>query len=119
MATSIKIAAGELRSQIIFQANDPSSNSSGGGGDNFVDGLITRGRLRKRTGRKMDDSGQLVFQDGYELIVRYSASVPLDSDSRVLIDDIIYSISTCEIIFPDKPQWVRMILFTNLQEGPA
>jgi hypothetical protein len=83
---------GQMRSSVVFMSNTPIPNDSGGRDDNWNATLTTRGRLRKDTGRKLNEQGEVIFNKDYELILRYQAAIVIDSKGKVVVNSVDYRI---------------------------
>lgn len=83
---------GQMRSRVIFFSNTPAKNDTGGLTDVWSELLTTRGRLRRASGQKMNEQGEIVFSKDYELICRYQNALQIDTKMKVQIDDDNYRI---------------------------
>jgi len=92
----VKFAIGECRSVVQFQRNTPVDNQSGGQDDAWNTFITTRGRLRKKTGRKDIERGTVQFDKEYELVCRYQSDILINADTRILVDGIPYRINDWE-----------------------
>ena len=96
MGLTSPFAIGECRSVVQFQQNTPVDNESGGQDDAWTTTVTTRGRLRKKTGRKEIELGSVQFEKGYELVCRYQSDILINPDTRVLVDGNPYRINDWE-----------------------
>lgn len=87
-----------MRSKVTFYSNVPTANDTGGRADNWVEMVVTRGRLRNNSGRKMDEQGEIVFTDEYELICRYQDELLVDAKAKLVIDGESYRIKYKKLI---------------------
>ena len=94
----LNIGIGECRSAVEIIQNIPVDNESGGQQDNWSTSVITRGRLRKKTGKKINEAGALIFEEYYELVIRWQQAVIVNSDTRVLVDGKNYLILDMETV---------------------
>ncbi|MBA3830209.1 MAG: head-tail adaptor protein [Taibaiella sp.] len=78
------INAGLLREVIVFIQDTEVDTDSGGATDSYTTFLTTRGKLRKRSGRRVLEAGFELFDDGYELVVRYQATLLVELDKNTL-----------------------------------
>lgn len=90
---ALVLSIGECRSVVQFQRSQPIDNESGGQDDAWTIVVTTRGRLRKKSGRKDIELGSLQFDKSYELVCRYQSDIPTNPDVRVIIDGKTYRIN--------------------------
>ena len=83
---------GQMRSKVVFYSNNPVKNDTGGLSDNWSILLTTRGRLRRDSGRKINEQGEIIFSKDYELICRYQNALTIDPKGKILIDGAGYRI---------------------------
>lgn len=112
-----------MRTKCIFQINAQVANNSGDGSENYSELCTCFGRFKKRNGMKKNDSGELVLQEGYELVVRFQQAIfqNINSDLRVQIANTekFYFINSVTIIDEDKPHWLQFIVDISYAQPPA
>lgn len=92
---------GQMRYQATFQSNAPIDNASGGQDDDYYpyrDVFSCRCKLETYSSSKKDEQGQLLFNQGTRIVFRYSLPFAIDSDTRVVINNIIYRINGWSLI---------------------
>lgn len=89
---------GQMRSKIIFYSNTPVKNDTGGLADNWSELLTTRGRLRRASGQKVNEQGEIVFSKDYELICRHQNDLQIDTKMKVQIDNENYRIKDFRLV---------------------
>lgn len=101
---------GELKQVVVFLQNAPTAATTGGQYDNYTTLLTTRGRLRKKSGGRRLDYGEIGNAETYELVCRFrdDLEVAIRVDTRVQIGDYIYTVDTWERV--DEQQ--RIYLFS-------
>lgn len=107
-------AIGQMRSSVAFYSNSPAANDSGGHTDNWVLMVTTRGRLRNNSGSKMNEQGQVVFDDSYELICRYEADLVIDPKAKIIIDSNSYRIKYFKLI--DEIKHLYQLILAKVQK---
>jgi len=93
---SFNITIGEMRQVGTFKQNQPIDNVSGGQSDNYVTLLTCRGRLRKRSGKKISEQGELMIDQNYEWVCRYQGNLVINTDTALFIGGIMYRINDYE-----------------------
>lgn len=97
----------DLKFSGTFQQNQPVSDGSGGTVDNFVNVLVTRVGLQKRSGKLSNGAGVLEYWKDYILICRYQIAITgigtdgnpvLTADSRWIVNNEVYKIQDWEQI---------------------
>lgn len=90
---------GLLKEIVTFKFNYPATLGAGFS-DNYFDLLTTRGYLKKRTGQRSFESGEVLNKGTYELWIRYAAYLEsyLRSDIKIVINSREYTIETYEKI---------------------
>ena len=99
---------GQMRSAVVFKVNTPTASAttdraavtSGGQNDSYASSVTTRGRLRKSSGSRSLDLGQLSGQESYELMCRYDSSLNsiLKVNGKVTVDNVEYTIQSWEVV---------------------
>lgn len=103
-----KVPIGQMRSTVIFRLNSPTTSATsdreavttGGQNDVYSNLLTTRGRLKKKNGKRDLDLALLAGQDSYELICRFQSAINtgIQTNGKVFVDSIEYTIQTWEVI---------------------
>ena len=109
---------GQMRSTAYFMFNTPGTNSTGdraavvtGGNDSYSLMLVTRCRLRKRSGSRFLDLGEITNQQSYEMYCRFQTALEgnLRNDVKIIIDLSRYTIGTWEKV-DEKKSWYKFTL---------
>lgn len=106
------VPAGQLRSNVQFQQNAPTQDGSGGWIDNYTTSYTCRGRLLQLSGRRSDEDQEIVRNQQYELVVRYTTAITVDINTRVIVDGGTYLIVNFEKV-NQQPHWYRFIISKN------
>ena len=96
---------------VVFKQNTPTTTTSGGGADSYATLVTTDGRLRKRSGNRGLQAGEVGFNSSWELITRYQDTIfnAYRSDMKVDIDGVRYTVQSCDKI-DEKRFWLRFDL---------
>lgn len=89
---------GQMRSVATFYSNTPVPNDSGGRDDNWTVVKSVRARLRKGSGAKKDEQGQVLFNKDYQMICRFNPALAIDPKWKVVIDSEDYRIKDFELV---------------------
>jgi hypothetical protein len=93
---------GQMRSKVTFMVNNASTVANGirneittgGKNDAYSTLLVTRGRMRNKSGSRGLLLGVLEIKDQFELICRFQSSLEsnIKSDTKVIVDGQTYTI---------------------------
>lgn len=100
----------DMRSNVQFQANTPSSDGSGGQIDSYATFYTCRGRFLKQSGRRSLENMELVRNQTFELVVRYTTQIVIDQSTQLIIDGSVYIIQDYEAKVDGRPHWSRFIV---------
>lgn len=87
-------AIGQLKTQALFLKNTPSNSDTGGTFDNFVSVATTWGELKKRSGFRGRDAGEIVLGSTHRFECRADSRVILDTSLKVRINSRDYTIDS-------------------------
>jgi hypothetical protein len=99
----------QMRSKVTFKSNAPIQDDSGGLTDVFTTLVVTRGRLRKQSGAKTLESGELRFNSDYELICRYQNQLLIDPNAIVEIGGVDFRIKEYQIVDQIKHMFIFIL----------
>jgi hypothetical protein len=83
---------------VTFKSNAPVEDEAGGYTDVFSTLVVTRGRLRRQSGAKTLENGEMRFNNDFELICRYQNQLLIDPQSIVEIGGIDYRIKDYQMV---------------------
>lgn len=90
---------GKLKETVLFEFNYPPALGAGYT-DSYFELLTTRGYLKKRSGQRSFETGEVINKQSFELWIRYAAYLEshLRMDLRITIKGKVYAIDTWEKI---------------------
>lgn len=106
------ISTGEMRQKVTFLQNTPVSNGSGGFTDSFAEFYTCRGRLRRDSGRRALEVGELLNSTQFELVVRYNSRLWTALSPTMRVNDGVdnYTISGPAEKVDGLPHWIVLTL---------
>lgn len=93
------MVVGQLKEIVLFEFNYP-TDLGAGKADAYYELLTTRGYLKKRSGQRSFETGEVINKQSFELWIRYAAYLEshLRTDLRITINGKVYTIDTWEKI---------------------
>ena len=88
---------GQLNKVVLFQMNIPAALGAGGK-DVYVDLLTTKGYLKKKSGFKNAQFGEISSDNSYDLWIRYQPYLQshLRIDLRIIINSRVFALESWE-----------------------
>jgi hypothetical protein len=99
----------QMRSKVTFKSNAPIRDDAGDSTDVFSTLVVTRGRLRQLSGSKTLESGELRFNNDYELICRYQNQLLIDPNSIVEIGGVDFRIKEYQMVDQIKHMFIFIL----------
>lgn len=101
-----------MRQKVTFLQNNPMENGDGGFTDNFTEFYTCRARLRRDSGRRALEVGELLNSTQYELVVRYNSRLFLALSPTMRVNDGTdnYTISGPAEKVDGFPHWIVLTL---------
>lgn len=101
-----------MRTVATFQFNTPTPNSSGGYYDDYNNLYSCRGKFEQLHGKRSDEQMELVRNRNYSFDCRFTTSLVIDTDTRVVIKGASYVITNYELV-DEINHFYRFILSIN------
>lgn len=102
-----------MRKFVQFQNSAPAQDASGSWSDIYTNTYSCRGRFRQKSGYRKDESGQLVRNKSFELVVRFTVELLIGQDLRAIIDTVTYLVTNVELIDEGSPRFYILTLAKN------
>lgn len=108
---SNSLEIGDMRSRANFFSNTPMANSSGGLVDNYTSFYQCRGRLLAMGSSRNVEQGDLVGNNKFEFVCRFSTELQagLDEKTIINIDGDDYQVNTIELVKQIK-RWYKFVV---------
>lgn len=111
------ITVGDLRKTVLFQQSVAVDNNSGGQPITYTGFVATRCKISNTSGNKYLDTGQIVYQNSWEMITRFRSDLfaGVNTDTRCIIDNQIYRINSWNLTDMTK----HFLIFELSQADPG
>lgn len=104
----------DMRSNVQFQQNTPTSDGAGGMVDSYATFYTCRGRFLQMSSNRALEAQEIVRNAKFELVVRYTTAIVIDQSTQLIIDGGTYLIVSSEKV-DQRPHWYRFIV--SLKNG--
>jgi SPP1 family predicted phage head-tail adaptor len=100
----------KMNKVVVFEKSTP-QDLGAGTEDSYSTVATTRGRLKNYENNRTLNAGEIQFFGTKELIIRYQDAIHVEirNDSRILIDEVYYTIESWEKM-DEKRNYLRFII---------
>lgn len=117
-----KAPIGLMKEKVVFQVNSAMPDGRGGFKNGYANLLTTRGQMRNNSGSRMNEAGQIFWQEEWILETRYQLALENNvvNDTRVICNNQSFSILGKQLVDNKKFRYrftLKAEVITSLNSG--